>query len=236
MIRVLFVGKQAASRAELLEEYSGLEAVSARLPAAAIRSFEQSPPDIVVFVVSGPDRRMAGAVAAIRARPLGAVTPLVAIGSQNGATDDVLDAIDLWLDAEVEPDTLLDTFAEQLDIEPSELARPEFPMPRKTGATTPTPASPEEVELDAAAVERKLQQVRHESYFAILEVEPQASAAAIRDAFETLKRIYGPERVPDSVARRFGVELGEIRDALEDAWAVLGNETLRGRYAEAALK
>ncbi len=235
MIRVLFVGREASPWAARLEDSSGVETVSARLPAAAIRSFEQSPPDVVVFVVSGPDRRLAGAVAAIRSRPLGAVTPLIAIGSSDEMGEEVSEAVDVWLDGSVEPDSLLETFAEELELDPAELAQPEFPTPRKTTGTGVKPLPADDVELDASAIERKLQAVRHESYFAVLEVEPQASAAVIRDAFETLRRRYAAERVPDGLRRRFGAELDEIRDALEDAWAVLGNETLRGRYAEAAL-
>lgn len=235
MIRVLFIGKQAEGWAARLEDSSEIDAVSARLPAASIRSFEQTPADVVVFVFETPDRRMASVVDAIRSRPLGAVTPLIAVGPEVDAPTELSEAIDVWLDPAVEPSQLLDTFAAQLDLDPSELERPEFPMPRRGATLTEPSAPPDEIELDPAAVERKLQQVRHESYFAILDVEPQASFAAIRDAFETLRRQYASERVPDDVTRRFAAELDEIRDAIEDAWAVLGNETLRGRYAEAAL-
>jgi hypothetical protein len=231
----LFVGKRAAEWASRLEDFSGVDAVSARLPAEAIRSFEHMPPDVVVFVTSGADRRLAGVVSAIRSRPLGTVTPLVVIGPRDTSNDELEENVDAWLGASVEKRALLDTFATQLELDPTELARPEFPTPRRIATVKPTEPPDLDTPIDATEVETKLQQVRHQSYFAILEVEPQASAAAIRDAFETLRRRFSREKVPDDVARRFPAELDEIRDAVEDAWAVLGNETLRRQYAEAAL-
>jgi hypothetical protein len=86
--------------------------------------------------------------------------------------------------------------------------------------------------LDEEAVRRKLKEVRHEDYFAILEVRRGASNQAIREAFHRLSDAYGDRKLPFEVSHQLSDELAEIRDALEDAWAVLGDPKLREAYIE----
>ena len=86
--------------------------------------------------------------------------------------------------------------------------------------------------LDEEAIRRKLKTVRHEDYYAILEVRRGAEGAVVREAFHRLARRYDDERLDFELAHRFEDELDEIRDALEDAWAVLGDSKLREAYLE----
>ena len=85
--------------------------------------------------------------------------------------------------------------------------------------------------VDDAVVERKLREVRHENYFAILEVSIDAQPHTLRDAFQTQSRRFEAANIPPDVGQRWDEELREIRDAIADAWAVLGSDGLRERYA-----
>lgn len=89
-----------------------------------------------------------------------------------------------------------------------------------------------EEDLDASDVRRKLKVVRHEDYFAILEVPRGAETSSIREAFQHQMSRYSQKRIAFEVAHALHAEIEEIRDALEDAWAVLGDSRLRGSYLE----
>jgi hypothetical protein len=86
--------------------------------------------------------------------------------------------------------------------------------------------------VDEESVRRKLKQVRHEDYFVILGVRRGASTQAIREAFHRLFDAYQDQNLPFEVAHEMSDEVAEIRDALEDAWAVLGDASLRQDYIE----
>ena len=86
--------------------------------------------------------------------------------------------------------------------------------------------------IDEEAVQRKLKEVRHEDYFAILEVRRGASGQTIREAFHGLFDAFDDRNLSFEIAHEFGDEIAEIRDALEDAWAVLGDPKLREDYIE----
>ena len=90
--------------------------------------------------------------------------------------------------------------------------------------------------LSASAIQEKLQAVRHRDYFAILELRPGAEGALIREAFHRLYAQFDPDQLDFSLAHRFEAELAEIRDALEDAWAVLGDPRLREAYLTHAIR
>ncbi len=85
---------------------------------------------------------------------------------------------------------------------------------------------------DAAAVRRKLKQVRHEDYFVILDVPRGAGSGEVRQAYREMKARFRREGLDIQLAERFEAELDEINDALDDARAVLGDESLRERYLE----
>lgn len=86
--------------------------------------------------------------------------------------------------------------------------------------------------IDEESVRRKLKEVRHEDYFVILDVRRGASTQTIREAFHRLFGAYQDQNLPFEVAHELSDEVAEIRDALEDAWAVLGDATLRQDYIE----
>lgn len=88
----------------------------------------------------------------------------------------------------------------------------------------------EQARVDEEAVKRKLRAVRHEDYYAILELRRGAEGAVVREAFHRLVRRFDAREIDFEVARRFEDELAEIHDALEDAWAVLGDPKLREAY------
>lgn len=91
-------------------------------------------------------------------------------------------------------------------------------------------------DVDDSTVKRMLRSVRHEDYYAILGVHRGAETPAVRDAFYRQVERYDPANVDVDVAHRHHLELAEIRDALEDAWAVLGDSDLRTDYLDATTR
>lgn len=87
-------------------------------------------------------------------------------------------------------------------------------------------------ELNESELRRKLKSVRHEDYFVILEVSRGAETAGIREAFHRMTTRFDNARIPFDLQHRYHAELGEVRDAFEDAWAVLGDAKLRQEYLE----
>ncbi len=87
-------------------------------------------------------------------------------------------------------------------------------------------------ELDEAELRRKLKSVRHEDYFVILEVPRGAETAGIREAFHRMTGRFDNNRISFDLQHRYHAELAEVRDAFEDAWAVLGDPKLRQDYLE----
>lgn len=84
--------------------------------------------------------------------------------------------------------------------------------------------------LDSESVMRKLKDVRHEDYYAVLEIRRGAESQTVREAFYRLYARFDPQKVDFELSHRYHAEFGEIRDALEDAWAVLGDPELREPY------
>ncbi|RVU42605.1 hypothetical protein EA187_15570 [Lujinxingia sediminis] len=93
-----------------------------------------------------------------------------------------------------------------------------------------------EASVDAEVIRRKLRAVRHEDYYAILEVRRGADTQPIREAFHRLYARFDPRHIDFQIAHAFEDALMEIRDALEDAWAVLGDPTLREPYLRHTLR
>lgn len=99
------------------------------------------------------------------------------------------------------------------------------------------PVRPQQVrhgEVSEEVLRRKLREVRHEDYYTILEVRRGAEGAVIKQAFQRLMARYDPGRLEFDLVHRHFDEIAEIRDAVEDAWAVLGDPELRRRYLEAS--
>ena len=96
------------------------------------------------------------------------------------------------------------------------------------------PAHAPPTRVDADAIRRKLREVRHEDYFTILELRRGAEGPVVREAYRRLSSTFHPNALDFELARTFQDELDEILDALQDAWAVLGDASLRVAYLQAA--
>lgn len=92
------------------------------------------------------------------------------------------------------------------------------------------PAAPEE-QVGAESIRHKLKQVRHEDYYVMLEVRRGAEGPTIKQAYQRQMARFDPQGLSFEVSRQFFHELAEIRDAFEDAWAVLGDPRLRQAYS-----
>ncbi len=85
-------------------------------------------------------------------------------------------------------------------------------------------------------IRRKLREARHEDYFTLLEVRRGAEELVIKQAHQRLCARFDPEAIDFELARRVFQELAELRDALDDAWAVLGDSALREAYMNASAR
>lgn len=94
------------------------------------------------------------------------------------------------------------------------------------------PAAPDGSDVTADELDRKLETVRHDDYYAILEVRRGAESQSVRDAFHRLYNRYDPDSMRFDLVRDRREAIDEIRDALEDAFAVLGDPELRRRYLD----
>lgn len=100
----------------------------------------------------------------------------------------------------------------------------------------PSSPSADDEGLSADEISRTLKAVRHEDYYAILRLRRGAETQTVRQAFHRLYERFDPEVINFELVRRFQDELDEIRDALEDAFAVLGDPDLREVYLQHTLK
>ncbi len=94
----------------------------------------------------------------------------------------------------------------------------------------PEPEPPRELHPELA---QKLAQVRLGDYFSIVEVEPNASTWAIREACERLGRRYAPRGWVHRLSPEELEAMDEIGRGIADALMVLGDEELRTRYQRA---
>ena len=90
--------------------------------------------------------------------------------------------------------------------------------------------------LGADEVKRTLKAVRHEDYYVILDVRRGAEGQTIREAFHRLMARFDPNSLDFQILRKFQDEIDEIRDALEDAFAVLGDPELRQAYLQRTVR
>lgn len=257
MIRLLCIGPAAAEVSGRLQRAAPvLDIVSERLPAGAVRSFQQTPADVLVFCWTVPDARMPKVIDVLGATPLGGLTPTIAVTSGDGSHDLGVDAV---FGIDDPASGLLEHIAKLLGIEREELlatATSETsydPPPATRSEAEPSlaglagevehdtgeaarlvdrPTSRDTQPLEPAAIEAKLRHVRHNSYFDILEVSTAATTPAVRDAYETLSARFAGPAISRDLAKRYGAELDEVREALDDAFAVLSNDDLRAIYAE----
>lgn len=98
------------------------------------------------------------------------------------------------------------------------------------------PVSKRQSKVTIDVIRRKLRDVRHEDYYTILDVRRGAEGPTIRQAYQKQMARFDSESLDFELARRFFHELSEIRDAFDDAWAVLGDPELRDEYTLAGTR
>ena len=122
-------------------------------------------------------------------------------------------------------------FDGELVLEPLDLPAPSQARPIARSSifrSITTDTSPDALSHDE--LRRKLKAVRHEDYYSILEIRRGAQGQTVREAFHRLRHRFDPQHLPFELAHQFHAELQEIADALEDAFAVLGDPDLREPY------
>lgn len=260
MIRILFIGRDARRWENELNAQANerLETASARLPASGIRDLEQIPPDLVILVDEMSSSKPLTLVEAIRERPLGSLTPIVLI-CPDDVSDMRREelSIDAWLNERATIGDLVATLRDLVgpdiwDEEPEkatdEVARHPAPesgadyileeLPEEDGPVRLRAdevfrnrrAPSEQEQPDEEELKRVLRSVRHEDYFTILGVPRGAQPSIIREAYHRKSERWSDQSLDFDLTHRFHEELAEVRDALEDAWAVLGDPKLREAY------
>lgn len=74
-----------------------------------------------------------------------------------------------------------------------------------------------------------MKRIGDQSYYEILEVNPKATTLEIRRAYDRIKKAFRRDSL--AVYSLFGEEeIHEIQEAIEEAYQVLTDETLRGTY------
>ncbi len=99
----------------------------------------------------------------------------------------------------------------------------------------PRPGAQEPTAINAEVIRRKARQVRHEDYFAMLEVRKGAPVQRIEQSYREMRKRFAPTHVPAPLADRHYAELEEICHTLDDAFAVLSHDKLREDYLRALL-
>ncbi|MGH1348107.1 MAG: DUF4388 domain-containing protein [Nannocystales bacterium] len=84
--------------------------------------------------------------------------------------------------------------------------------------------------LDHARLDERLELVRQADYFEVLGLSRDANAADVRRVHRELRAAFADDAVEPGVRDERGLELREIREALDDAAALLGEDDLRLAY------
>ncbi len=229
MIRLLAIGRDAAHIRTRLRAFA-IDVDVQILPAAAIRAMEATPPDIVILYSQKTYPSIELLVESIQERPLARLTPLLILAQkQEGVLDDLC-----WRPPDLAADSLIDLISEHLGVKPADFAKidsgPIVQPYRIEEVAKGAELLPES--LSAEEIRRMLRKVRHEDYFTILDIPRSASNEHIQRAYHQLARLFDISKVDFDLGRVFREELAEISDAIEDAWAVLGDQALRATYLE----
>lgn len=240
MVQVLLIGDDADDWAERLGGVASqnLQLEAASRPAAGIRSFASTPPDAVVIVADDADRRVAAVIDALRERPLAELIPILVVAPEGDSSFDP--PVSAHLSGDADPTDLRAALEEALETE----LTPD--SPQAAAETTDGEAasyldgdvvleplddeSTAETPVDDDAIDQMLQIVRHDDYFAILDVPHSADAQHIRQAYHRRRRRFAPDELDVQLVERRRGALDEIRDALDDAFAVLADPELRKRH------
>jgi hypothetical protein len=92
------------------------------------------------------------------------------------------------------------------------------------------PAVVDPIEVDRRRIDERLALVREADYFEILGLSRDAKASDVRRAHADLAATFADDALESSTVQRLRPEIEEIRVALAEALAVLGDDTLRNAY------
>ena len=85
--------------------------------------------------------------------------------------------------------------------------------------------------VDRRRIEDKVEQTRHQNYFAILGLTPHATPYEIQRAYRRIQQEFSVGNFSEKIRSQHGRELNEIERVVEDAWEVLRDDSLRMAYA-----
>jgi hypothetical protein len=85
--------------------------------------------------------------------------------------------------------------------------------------------------IDSNRIRDKLRAVRELDYFVVLGISRSATPFEMQRAYERLTQEFTPENFSEQIRRDFHDQLLEILRVLEDAHAVLADDSLRQAYA-----
>ena len=89
---------------------------------------------------------------------------------------------------------------------------------------------PLELRIDRERILAKHSQIQDADYFAILGVRRDCTGFEVRRAHENARREYANEAFPVELQRELQAALVEIEDVLDEAYRVLRDDDMRGRY------
>lgn len=102
-------------------------------------------------------------------------------------------------------------------------------VPRRTpGAALRTAISAADAATFRERVRRRYRQVQFSDYYALLGIEPGATAAEIGTAYEAIKEEL--RAVPRGLAAEFGRELREIASVVDEAYSLLMDDQVQAAY------
>ena len=146
----------------------------------------------------------------------------------------------------------LEECAGQMDVRESELAALVHALDLLGILVVPTekenpgpPSSPVEQnedrplgspEAQRARIQAKMEQVREGDYYSLLGVRPTSSQREIQAAYEQVRRSFDDQSLSEDVRVGFARELLLIRQALDEAAAVLTHPRYAALYREALSK
>jgi hypothetical protein len=236
VIQLLLIGRASNEWAIRIRRDgpAGLKTIAERLPTAAIRRIDALAPDAVVVIDSGSFGATSTVVDVIRKRSIGLLTPIFVISSTEGSGG-LEDGVAGHLPLTATVDELVQAILAQLELDVADLSSESDPgtyasTEDSEPSHTYVPSIQRRATVNSVVIKEMLRSVRHEDYFAILGVSRTVDTEFVNEAFYREYHRFDPAEIDFSVAQTHYHELLEIRDAIEDAWAVLGSEALRDAY------
>jgi hypothetical protein len=105
------------------------------------------------------------------------------------------------------------------------------PAVKTTGSTSPGMPTAPPVDDPRARVLRRHAVVQDGDYFAVLGVEPTATADELQRAHAGVVGEISAPAIDDALARDLSQQIADIRDVANEALRVLSDQSLRSRYA-----